>query len=747
MLRIFSHKNRPPHLGPHPVESLLRHDGLPEGYAALETRPLRIGDSVNPTSVSNTLRRFFAYYAEVRDSAVNDQRASIPDDPAERARHLKSLCHFLDAAVVGTCALEVDEILEATLTSDLGLEKAWDDVGNLHLRPDALWAKDAEADNVVVSPREALAGQGSAIVILLEYGREPRRNGPGAQWTQGSQHQRTALRVAELAVLTATYLRRLGFTARAHLETCTDVNLQKLMVKSGVAEMTGTARPLRSPYLGRHFACAVVTTALEIAPDRPLAPRGIMGSLAAFGPSWWLGVGGTTPGLRAITGWNRPLHKGTYPMERIKKSTQPTTYVNAPAIKRVPKRADFFTRAMYGDIGEKPYRESLNGRFMHKEPIGSAMGKVLSNFVPLQYGEPVATQAPGTDDPKGNSDSIKALGYYLGADIMGITPAYDHIWYSHQFDGTPLIPYHKNAIVLVVDQNQETMSGSSGDDWISNSQSFRSYLRSGLLAGLMAEHIRRLGWSARAHTAWEEDILHIPALLHAGIGELSRIGETVLNPFLGPRFKDAIVTTDMPLEKDPYVDFGLQDFCSKCRKCARECPVQAIPYGPKVLFNGYEIWKPDVQKCASYRITNSGGAVCGRCMATCPFQSEGIMSNRVVLWASVHLPFLRQRIAKWDDKRGNGNMNPKKKWWWDLEDVNGKIAPAKRVNAKELRLDRKITAESQKLAIFPPEVAPAPDSTVAVPIDREAGIVAQKMAEKALFDLKSVEPSPHSTIR
>lgn len=35
---------------------------------------------------------------------------------------------------------------------------------------------------------------------------------------------------------------------------------------------------------------------------------------------------------------------------------------------------------------------------------------------------------------------------------------------------------------------------------------------------------------------------------------------------------------------------GLQDFCAQCHKCACECPCNAIPFGPKVMFNGYAMW-------------------------------------------------------------------------------------------------------------------------------------------------------------
>ena len=60
---------------------------------------------------------------------------------------------------------------------------------------------------------------------------------------------------------------------------------------------------------------------------------------------------------------------------------------------------------------------------------------------------------------------------------------------------------------------------------------------------------------------------------------------------------------------DKPIDFGLQNFCENCNKCARECPSGAITAGPKLMFNGYEIWKSDSQKCATYRITTEADNV------------------------------------------------------------------------------------------------------------------------------------------
>jgi hypothetical protein len=54
------------------------------------------------------------------------------------------------------------------------------------------------------------------------------------------------------------------------------------------------------------------------------------------------------------------------------------------------------------------------------------------------------------------------------------------------------------------------------------------------------------------------------------------------------------------------------------------------------MFNGYEIWKSDSQKCATYRITTEGGAMCGRCMKTCPWNLEGLFAERPFRWAAMN---------------------------------------------------------------------------------------------------------------
>jgi ferredoxin-NADP reductase/ferredoxin len=187
------------------------------------------------------------------------------------------------------------------------------------------------------------------------------------------------------------------------------------------------------------------------------------------------------------------------------------------------------------------------------------------------------------------------------------------------------------------------------------------------------------------------------------------------------------VTTDMPMAHDKPIDFGLQSFCESCNKCARECPAGAITAGPKRMFNGYEIWKSDSQKCTTYRITTEGGAMCGRCMKTCPWNLEGIFKEKPFRWAAMNMPKAAPVLAKLDDTLGNGGLNETKAWWWDLElkEDGGYKEPAAPVNRRDISPDLDLRYEDQTLAVYPANLAPWP-YPYPFPMDREAGIKAYK---------------------
>jgi hypothetical protein len=60
-------------------------------------------------------------------------------------------------------------------------------------------------------------------------------------------------------------------------------------------------------------------------------------------------------------------------------------------------------------------------------------------------------------------------------------------------------------------------------------------------------------------------VLQLPLTLLAGLGELSRIGEVVLNPYLGPRFKTAVITTSLPMAVDKPIVFAFRTFATSAK--------------------------------------------------------------------------------------------------------------------------------------------------------------------------------------
>ncbi len=721
MGKFRSYKNRPMHLGAYPLEDLARVNTA----VGLENLGPQVGLTFqrpdDPVSIVNAMQEYQAMLDATRDGLVKPEVATIPNDLTERANHLKSFGYFCDAAMVGTCEIPAGAWLDTPITNR--------DVSRLADKIKTMQVKTLAAgiDVIMAGLRESMQAPPTdcrhhthAMVFLYDHARAPDFGEAGCDWIQDAQQHRACLRGAETAVTLASYIRLLGYEARAHTMAASDVHLDHLSVQAGLATVEN-GRP-SNPFVGTDFSVAVITTTLKMTPDAPLAT----GQTPSF--AYRHGTGQNAKSARNRDPYRKRAFKdGPHPFEILKRQTEPTTYIDAPNVPRTPKRANMFARALFGDLGRATQRAASNGNYVRKSAASYAFRPSLGAFILLQDGEAAKSQHPSTTNAAKNAANIKAALYYLGADAVGLSDCPDYAYYSHDSAGQPITPYHKNAISMIIDQGHETMEGASGDDWIACAQSMRAYLRFSLLGGVVAEHIRRLGFGARVHSVVDEEVLQPPLLLLAGLGELSRIGEVILNPFLGPRLKSGVVTTDMPMEHDQPIDFGLQKFCDSCNKCARECPSGAITAGPKAMFNGYEIWKSDSQKCTTYRVGQKNGAMCGRCMKTCPWNLEGLFAERPFRWAAMHLPATARGLAKLDDMLGNGGINPVKKWWWDLEMENdGPFLPTKHpVNARDLQTEIDLKPEDQTLAVYPAPIAPPPFNWP-FPMDREAGIAAHQ---------------------
>lgn len=689
---LFSNKTRPYHHGPYPAERLPRNPAVLRSEAERPREPRPKPAARELTDFAATIEKYQQIFLGLRDIQPAAAKAPVPDNPERRMIDIKGSAYFLNASQVGICELT-----------------------------ESCWYSDT-----------APLQHSHAIVILVEHSRCPENGTLANAWVNGVVREAADFRAFEIAISVANHIKTMGFAATAHDEQRGDVELQRLSVMSGLGYRQSDA--VRNPYLDDRYSVCAVTTDYAVAIDQPLDAES---AGKAKGLAYWLGVGGATSGLERWRQNSRATHLSKFAMETLDKVDRPTTLIIDDEVPRVPKRASFFERAIHGDLGEKTRFERT--RFSFKHPLAVAMVKQIGAMVPHQDGPVADTVSAACSDAAENTRALKSLSYFLGAELTGVCEIPDYAWYSHVDGGKPVECHHKYAVVMLIDQEYDTMEGASGDDFISGAQSMRAYMRGAVIAGMMAEHLRSLGFSSRSQTNADSEVLHIPLILLAGLGELSRIGELVLNPFVGPRFKSVVLTTDMPLVADKPIDFGLQYFCSNCVKCARECPCDAISWGDKVMFNGYEMWKLDAERCARYRITNQRGLACGRCMKTCPLNKvvtwDGPVATQMASWLGIHARWLKPvlvPVATWlDDVLGNGIRNPAKRWWLDLEIVDGVcVTPRKGVNERDLDLERSVDPATQKIAYYNANLMPPANSHgMAMKPNRKEAIAAGSLLE------------------
>ncbi|MBN1136340.1 MAG: reductive dehalogenase [Anaerolineae bacterium] len=365
---------------------------------------------------------------------------------------------------------------------------------------------------------------------------------------------------------------------------------------------------------------------------------------------------------------------GPLPMERIRRVGRPTTLVT-DAVERVDMRDTAYglaARGEYGAVVQKGVQKPQPERY----PLSAAQKDVIDQIA-LMVRNPVGAEAaPIPHDPEILTRHIKAVGSFLKADLVGTCRVPRSAYYSHDKQGTPIDARYEHAVVLVMRKDAGTMRASTGLDWIGDPVSFQAYEHLGLVAETMANYIRRLGWDAAAQYGPSfvncYSVLMPPLLLWAGIGEVSRAG-IILNPYLGLGYKAAAVLTDMPLVPDKPVDFGLQSFCQSCGICAEKCPSKAISTGDKVMYNGYETWKLDTRRCASFNFTNKNGTMCNRCVKSCPWTQPSTVPHNLVR-SLVSSSGLAQQIAiRAARLLGMGDSHPERKWWFDVEYVDGTL--------------------------------------------------------------------------
>jgi reductive dehalogenase len=281
--------------------------------------------------------------------------------------------------------------------------------------------------------------------------------------------------------------------------------------------------------------------------------------------------------------------------------------------------------------------------------------------------------------PNEASRLVRKSGKYYGATEIGFTKL-DKRWvYSKGSDGKPIVfedveaPYAtdeksvipescKYVIAITVPMEVDEMMYAPA---AMNPTSSMGYSRMPAVAGSLAEFIRGLGYNAVP--CGNDTASSIPIAIQAGLGHVGRHGRLITWED-GPMVRIAKIFTDLPLEQTPMADEGIIQFCEDCEKCAKLCPSQSIPYGPRT-YEGYSEanndgalkWYCNADTCLEYwREIGSG---CSICFRVCNFTKEKGPSHDIVKWFIKNAPFLNKFFVWSDELLGYGSMKDPRKYW------------------------------------------------------------------------------------
>jgi ferredoxin len=272
----------------------------------------------------------------------------------------------------------------------------------------------------------------------------------------------------------------------------------------------------------------------------------------------------------------------------------------------------------------------------------------------------IKTETGGLSE-KENSQFIKRIIKYLGSDLCGICYLNQAYVYSHtgrgpDVYGKQIVLDHRFAIVFAVEMDLAMVSAAPRAPVVV--ETGKQYVEAAKISIIVANFIRRMGYSARAHVAGSNYQAILPPLgWEAGLGELGRLG-TLITTKYGPRARLGLVTTSLPLKLDKPRILGIQDFCEKCQKCAKNCPAQAIPYGQKEEENGVLKWVLKREEC--YRYWRKVGTDCAVCMYVCPY-SKPVNTFHNLIRTVAAKSSLAQSLSVWGDDFFYGRKPSRKK--------------------------------------------------------------------------------------
>ncbi|MFT4890005.1 MAG: reductive dehalogenase [Halobacteriales archaeon] len=244
---------------------------------------------------------------------------------------------------------------------------------------------------------------------------------------------------------------------------------------------------------------------------------------------------------------------------------------------------------------------------------------------------------------------LRDLADALGAVDVGCTEVPQEYVYTEKgrFDenyGESVDLDHDAAVVFLVEMDFDEMQAAPKSPVIR--ESARQYYRAARIAKTMAAVLEAAGYDARPQYDAHYEVVLPPLAVEAGLGELGRNNILVADKY-GSRVRIGAVTTDLSLPDDDPVSLGVERFCRHCKRCATQCPSQALTTGEKVDVRGTEKWPTDDARC--YSFWRQAGTDCAICMANCPFSHRNTPLHNAVRLGIKWAPWLAPVFLSFDE--------------------------------------------------------------------------------------------------
>ncbi len=219
--------------------------------------------------------------------------------------------------------------------------------------------------------------------------------------------------------------------------------------------------------------------------------------------------------------------------------------------------------------------------------------------------------------PPGEMTSlIKEVATLYDASLVGISETQGSDYYSHRRSGEPVARHYRYAIVFAVEMDRKLVNRAPHRPTLL--ATCNGYVDAARVGARLSGFIKSLGYETSLNSMVRYDLPLVPLAEKAGLGQRGRCHFLVTKEF-GNRVRLGAVLTDLPLQPDEPVDFGLVELCALCGTCAVNCPSKALSGQPEII-NERPRWRFDEVKC--FTMWTDFATDCGLCIANCPLSQR-----------------------------------------------------------------------------------------------------------------------------